>query len=407
MSTSDVWLQIQTQQHASISYYGCFEEQTDGSYAFNQTYSSAHECVHFCLQPGPDDPYFLKFHLSPERQCSCSSRCALVQIGDNLNRVADNLCSTTCPDNSSLSCGGRGNESSYFSVYSIKEDAKSCSAVTIATPMNRPVLIGSFIALVINVLLSGVLLYFTIIEAKETRSPTPVPMWKKISPFNFQLSVMAVSLMGFYAGVIYEAWILGPVTVCLVPLNFFWSASFKTFYLLHSWKRGSAIIFSISSWVANIFRTLIFVAPFVMYAVVIPAIVFAVSLSLSHKQINSLIKESQKWLRIIETISIPIERKFLTICYFGIVANSFCCAAFVAQLVELAAVISTSKLPIQQVRWDAMVQLVFTSVLVTLVAMIVVLRHEDRREAAFRQESLRQALVKYSVTASNETGGVA
>ncbi|KAJ3230192.1 hypothetical protein HDU78_008567 [Chytriomyces hyalinus] len=301
--------------------------------------------------------------------------------------------------------------------------------------MNRSVLIGSFAALGINVLLFGVLLYLTIIEAKESRSPATASTWKNISPFNFQLSAMAISLMGFYAGVIYEGWVLGPITVCLVPLNFFWSATFKTFYLLHSWKRGSAVIYSISASVANGFRSLIYVAPFAMYAVVIPAMVFAVSLSSSRKEFNSLPKESQKWMRIFETIAIslmafidlglllcfifhifkntrvsetePIDRKFLTICYFGIVANTFCCAAFAMQLVELATVIGSSQLPIRQVRWDAMIQLGFTSVLLTLVVMKVVLRHEDRREVAFRQQSLKQALVKYSVTPSNETEGVA
>ncbi|KAJ3249456.1 hypothetical protein HDU77_007707 [Chytriomyces hyalinus] len=172
-----------------------------------------------------------------------------------------------------------------------------------------------------------------------------------------------------------------------------------------------------------------------MYAVVIPAMVYAASLRSSHMEGNSLPKESKKWMRIFETISIilmasidlgllfcfvfhifkntrvsetaPIERKFLTICYFGIVANTFCCAAFVSQLVEFATVLSTSRLAIRQVRWDAMIQLVFTSVLLTLVVMKVVLRHEDRREVAFRQQSLKQALVKYSVTPSNETGGAA
>ncbi|KAI8823865.1 hypothetical protein BJ741DRAFT_633902 [Chytriomyces cf. hyalinus JEL632] len=436
MPTSEVWLQNQTQQQASMYYYGCFEDQAlDRSLAYNRRYSSAVDCMQFCLQPGPDDPYFLKFHVSPDKLCSCSSKCTLVQMGDNLKQVADTFCSNTCPDNSGLICGGRVNGSSYFSAYSIKEDSKRCSAVEMAIPMNRSVLIGSFTAIGINTLLFGVLLYFTITEAKEMGSPATASLWKKISPFNFQLSVMALSLMGFYACIIYQAWILGPATVGLIPPNVFFSATFKTFYLLHSWKRGSAVIYSISAWAAKCFRILIFVAPIVMYAVVIPAIVFAVSLSSSRSGFTPLAKESQEWIRTIEAISIvlmasvdlgllfcfifhifkntrvsktaPIERKFLTICYFGIISNTFCCAAFVTQLVQVVTVISVTRLPVHQVRLDATVHMIFTSVLVTLVVMKMVLRHEDRHEVATQQRSLKQALVKYSFTTSNETGGVA
>ncbi|KAJ3249455.1 hypothetical protein HDU77_007706 [Chytriomyces hyalinus] len=436
MSTSDLWLHNQTQQQAPMYYYGCFEDQAlDRSLAYNRPYSSAIDCMKFCFQPGPDDPYFLKFHVSPDKLCSCSSRCTLVQKGDNLKQVADAFCSNTCPDNSSLICGGRVNGSSYFSAYSIKEDWKSCSAITMAIPMNRSVLIGSFTALGINTLLFVALLYFTITEAKEMGSPASASLWKKISPFNFQLSVMALSLMGFYVCIVYQAWILGPASVPLIPPNVFFSATFKTFYLLHSWKRGSAVIYSISTWAAKCFRILISLASFVMYAVVIPAIVFAVSLSSSRSGITPLAKESQEWIRTIEAISIvlmasvdlgllfcfivhifkntrvsetaPIERKFLKICYFGIISNTLCCAAFVTQLVQVVTVISLTRLPVHQVRLDATVHMVFTSVLVTLVVMKVVLRQEDRRELATQQRSLKQALVKYSVTASNETGVVA
>ncbi|KAJ3233734.1 hypothetical protein HDU78_006254 [Chytriomyces hyalinus] len=263
-------------------------------------------------------------------------------------------------------------------------------------------------------------------DAISSQNPLTIPWWKKVSAFNLHLAVMAVSLICFSLCVIHEAWFMAFWTVLLVPLNFLFSATFKMFYLLHSWKRASSVVSSLSSVAAWCFRIVIRSAPIFLFGVVIPALGYTISVySFGGSMVPELALSFVEWTRIIETTSIiliasidlsllicfvlhifkhtrasetaPIERKFLVICYFGITSNVLCIIAFVAQVVQVATVVSASRFMIRQVTLDAATHLVFTGVLFTLVVMKVVLRQEDRLEANERQKTLRRSIAKYSV----------
>ncbi|KAJ3379942.1 hypothetical protein HDU80_002270, partial [Chytriomyces hyalinus] len=269
-------------------------------------------------------------------------------------------------------------------------------------------------------------LYFIAMDAISSESPLTIPWWKKVSAFNLHLAVMAVSLICFSLCVIHEAWSMAFWTVLLVPLNFLFSATFKLFYLLHSWKRASSVVSSLSSVVAWCFRIVIRSAPIFLFGVVIPALGYTISMySFGGKLVPKLAVSFVEWTRIIETTSIimiasidlsllicfvlhifkhtrtsetaPIERKFLVICYFGITSNLLCIIAFVAQVVQVATVVGASRFIIRQVTLDAATHLVFSGVFFTLVIMKVVLRHEDRLDANERQKTLRRSIAKYSV----------
>ncbi|KAI8823863.1 hypothetical protein BJ741DRAFT_584235 [Chytriomyces cf. hyalinus JEL632] len=425
--SSQMRLQNQTLSQPLLPFAGCFQEQSVGNpFPFNKPYSDAEGCVQFCQQPGPDNPKFLILHRALEPQCACSSGCSLVQVGSDVQRVLDELCSNACPDNSTLMCGGRDSNLGYFAVYSLTQDSSNCAENVMLAPMNRPVLIISFVAIFIAACLFCVLIYFIISEANEMRTFSVI-VWRDvaISPFNIQLFLMTASLLGFYSCVIHETWLLVGTTAYIVPLNFFFSATFKTVYLQHSWMRASVVINSISSLAANCIRICLYTVPIVMYAVTLPAISFVVSLSRLGDGLDTMTQTSQEWMRIIETISIilmasvdlallicfvlhicrntrgsdeaPIEQKFMTISYFGVVANVLCCVAFVVQIEQVATVVVLSRFPVHQVLVDVGTHLVFTAVLLTLVAMKVVVRHADRREITTRRMTLEQNLLKHGI----------
>ncbi|KAJ3231966.1 hypothetical protein HDU81_003382 [Chytriomyces hyalinus] len=291
--------------------------------------------------------------------------------------------------------------------------------------MNRFALTSSYVSISISSCLLCTVLYFITVDAIGSQTPMAAPWWKKVSPFNLHLVVMAVSLICFSLCVIHEAWTMAYWTVVLVPLNFFLSATFKTFYLLHSWKRASSVVYSLSNAVATCFRLVIRATPVFLYGVVIPAVGYTISMyTVEDTQAFTLALSFVDWTRIIETASIilvasidlsllicfiihifkhtrtsetaPVERKFLVICYFGIASNMLCILAFAAQVVQVVTVVSTSRFMIRQVTLDAATHLVFTGVFLTLVAMKVVLRHEDRVDASERQTTLRRSIAKYS-----------
>ncbi|KAI8845354.1 hypothetical protein BJ741DRAFT_703713 [Chytriomyces cf. hyalinus JEL632] len=285
--------------------------------------------------------------------------------------------------------------------------SKSCSDVDMATPMNRFALLSSYFSIGINSCLLCTVLYFIAMDAISSQSPLTIPWWKKVSAFNLHLAAMAVSLIFFSLCVINEAWSMAFWTVLLVPLNFLFSATFKAV-------------------AATCFRIVLRATPLFLFAVVIPAIGYTISMySYGGTMVPALALSFVDWTRIIETTSIilvasidlgllicfvlhifkhtrtsetaPIERKFLVICYFGIASNVLCIIAFVAQVVQVATVVSASRFIVRQVTLDAATHLVFTGVFFTLVVMKVVLRHEDRLEANERQKTLRRSIAKYSV----------
>ncbi|KAJ3240283.1 hypothetical protein HDU81_004197 [Chytriomyces hyalinus] len=419
---------MRLQNHTQSQTLLPFADQATGTlFPYSKPYSDAEDCVQYCLQPGPDDPKFLILHRAREPQCACSSGCSLVQVGNYVQRVSDELCSTPCPDNSTLLCGGHDPNLAYFAAYSLTQDSNNCAEDVMFTPMNRPVLIISFLAICIAACLLCVLIYFVISEANEMRTFSVI-LWRNftISPFNVQLLLMTASLLGFYSCVIHESWLIVGTTAYVVPLNFFFSATFKTVYLLHSWMRASVVINSISSLAGRCIRVCLYTVPVVMYAVTLPAIAFVVSLNNIGDGFGTMTHTSQEWMRILETISIimmasvdlallicfvlhvcrktrdsdeaPIEQKFMTISYFGIVANVLCCVAFVVQIEQVATVVVLTRFPVHQVLVDAGMHLVFTAVLLTLVAMKVVVRHADRCEITTRRMTLEHNLLKYGIT---------
>ncbi|KAJ3254104.1 hypothetical protein HDU77_004259 [Chytriomyces hyalinus] len=419
--------------HPLISFAGCFQEQAAGTpFPYSKPYSGAADCANFCLQPGPDAPNFMILHHALDPHCACSSQCSLTQIGYALQRVPDRLCSNACPNNSSILCGGSDLEAAYFSVYSLKPDSDSCSESAMITPMNRSVLIISFIAIGFNVCIACALLYFIISEANET-PPLAVILGREImiSPFNLQLSLMAMSLLGFYSCIIYESWLFIATTAYLVPLNFFFSATFKTAYLFHSWMRASKVINSVSILTAGCIRICLYTVPIVTYATIIPTIAFLVTLSNPGDGFTALARTSKQWMRFIETASIilvasvdltllicfvlhilkntresehaPVEQKFMMISYFGVIANALCFTALVVQIEQVATVVVASRFPVHQAIVDAATHAVFTAVLLTLVFMKVAVRHLDRCEVTTRRVTLQRNVLKHGLfTTTNE-----
>ncbi|KAJ3235607.1 hypothetical protein HDU81_000307 [Chytriomyces hyalinus] len=413
--------------HPLFPFAGCFQEQTAGTpFPYTKPYSDAADCAKFCLQPGPDDPSFMILYHALDPHCACSSRCTLSQVGNTLQRVADKLCSTACPDNSSLLCGGYDLEHAYFSVYSLKSDSGSCSETAMITPMNLPVLIVSFVAIGFTACILCALLYFIISEAHET-PPLAVIFGKElmISPFNLQLSLMAMSLLGFYSCIIYESWLFVATTAYVVPMNFFFSATFKTVYLFHSWMRASKVINSVSILSAGCIRICLYTVPVVTYATMIPASCFLVTLRNPGDGFTALARTSKQWMRFIETASIilvatvdltllicfvlhilkntresehaPIEQKFMVISYFGVVANALCFTALVVQIEQVATVVVTSRIPVHQAIVDTATHAVFTAVLLTLVLMKAAVRHLDRREVTTRRMTLQRNVLKHGL----------
>ncbi|KAJ3263437.1 hypothetical protein HDU77_010647 [Chytriomyces hyalinus] len=419
VADSSTYPQNTTTADSVAEYTGCFQGKSAGNTnPYRMPFSTMLDCMNFCHQPGVDNPFFFMVYRDPlqaePRWCACSSQCSLVQVGPRLLQVSDVFCTSGCPDSGNPLCDGFDPASIVFSVYSIREGAKSCGKLEMTTPMNQSTLLAYYSAIGITSAVLFALVYFLILESK---SPLPaVTATIMPSPFNLQLLVMAFSLLSFYACVTYEISLLTPISVHLTPLNYFFSATFKTFYLLHSWRRGSYVINSVAPTTINYFRFLIRAAPAFMYAVTIPAIVFAWTFLNPLEELRGIPQMAQQWTRIIETASLilmalvdvglltcfilhivrntrssneqPIEPKFLTICYFGIATNTLCMGAFVGHVVWYVTKVSVSRFPVHQGELDAVTHMVFTAVLVALFAMKILLWNEDRKETSTRRMTM-------------------
>ncbi|KAJ3404102.1 hypothetical protein HDU80_003284 [Chytriomyces hyalinus] len=417
--------QSQARTDPAASYIGCFQGKQEDFLPYGFPFTTISECATLCLQPGPDNPYFLILSRDPH-QCVCSSKCSLVQVGDDLVRVPDSICAAGCGEKNGSLCGGYGAASNQFEVYSIRKESATCSEADIVTPMNRLALSSSLLAMAVNAVVLCALVYFLIYEAEEApQQPRVSSNWKKrVSPFNLQLFLMAVSMIAFFACLYCEALALTAASVYLLPLNFFFSATFKTIYLLHSWARAAKIISSVAPSLAKYFRFLLYLVPIFTYSVTIPAIIFAVLVLETDEELRRIANMSHDCMRILETISIimmtfvdlgllvcfilhifnntrvsvedPVDIKFLTICYFGVVTNGLCVVAFAFQIIRFVTVVSQTRFPVNQAMLDAVTHLIFTAVLVALFAMKLALRVQVHLEIGRRRSTLEHGMTKRS-----------
>ncbi|KAJ3240339.1 hypothetical protein HDU81_004007 [Chytriomyces hyalinus] len=290
--------------------------------------------------------------------------------------------------------------------------------------MNRFALSSSLVAISVNAVVLFALGYFLINEADEApQEPRVSSNWKRrVSPFNLQLFLMAASMIAFYACLYSEAVSLTAASVYVLPLNFFFSATFKTFYLLHSWARAAKIISAVAPSLTKYFRVLLYLVPIFTYSVTIPAIIFAVLVLETDAQWKRIANMSHDCMRILETISIiimtfvdlgllvcfilhifkntrvsvddPVDLKFLTICYFGVVTNVLCVVAFLFHIIRFVTVVSQTRFPVNQAMLDAVTHLIFTAVLVALFAMKLVLRFQAYLEFERRRLEWENGLTK-------------
>ncbi|KAJ3236919.1 hypothetical protein HDU81_010179 [Chytriomyces hyalinus] len=402
----------------TVRYTGCYRGKRDTNIVpFKAPVSNLKECASFCPSPRHDNPYFLMLSIDDafSQQCGCSTMCALAQAGENMERVSDKLCGFPCKDTGTL-CGGVDAAYTYFAVYSISPKSEACSEREINVPLNRPVQVLSYTGLALNVLLLCVFLFF--VHREESRRE-PKREWRKqfASPFNVQLLMMTVSLIGIYICLIVETMSLEAIILYLLPVNYFLSATFKTFFVLYSWGRGSAVINSV--WPAGTiyFQILISGSPALIYSVVVPCVIYAYYYTTS----PVIMHTSSFVLRCLDMSAIAavflldfgllvcfvihirqntrisqtdaLSPRFLSICYYGIAANILCITSFIIFIVRFVTRDTGFHNPVPEYMMDAIIHLVFTAVLAILLGLKISLQWESDRETRSRLSAQERAKV--------------
>ncbi|KAI8832605.1 hypothetical protein BJ741DRAFT_667066 [Chytriomyces cf. hyalinus JEL632] len=391
---------------------------------FKTPVSNLTQCAAFCPSSRHDDPYFMMLYINDtfRQQCGCSTMCALSQLGENMQRVSDEQCSFPCVETGAL-CGGADSIYSYFAVYSISPKSGACSETDVSVPLNRPVQVLSYAGLVLNVLLLFVFLYFVLKEegSKEESSVQDKrgQRWKQmaLSPFNIQLLMMTLSFIGIFACLIIETMRLDAVILSLLPVNHFLSATFKTFFVLYSWGRGSAVIHAVWSTGTQYFQAIIYATPVVIYSVVIAVTVYVnfYTKSAELKATCSLIIRTLDMSAIAAIFLIdfgllvcfvthirqntrisqtdPLSPRLVSICHYGIAANLFCIAAFVIFIDRFMSRDTSLHNAVPEYLTDAIIHLVFTGVLAILLGLKVSLQWESEREVKSRVSMQERAIV--------------
>ncbi|KAI8834377.1 hypothetical protein BJ741DRAFT_709697 [Chytriomyces cf. hyalinus JEL632] len=402
----------------TVQYTGCFRGKRDTNIVpFKAPVSNLRECAAFCPSPLHDDPYFMMLYIDDafSQQCGCSTMCLLAQAGENMVRVSDMQCSFPCKDTGTL-CGGVDSAYTYFAVYSISPKSKACSEREITVPLNRPVQLVSYTGLALNVLL--LLVFFCFVHKEESRRE-PLREWRKqfASPFNIQLLAMALSLIGIYICLIVETRSLEPIILYLLPVNYFLSATFKTFFILYSWGRGSAVINSVWPGGTQYFQILICASPVLLYSNVVSIILYAYYFTTSPiiMHTTSLISRYLDMSAIAAVFLIDfgllvcfvihirqntrvsqtdaLSPRFLSICYYGIAANIFCITSFVIFIVRFVTRDTSFHNTVPEYMMDAIIHLVFTAVLAILLGLKVSLQWESERETRSKLSAQERAKV--------------
>ncbi|KAJ3229500.1 hypothetical protein HDU78_008997 [Chytriomyces hyalinus] len=229
-------------------------------------------------------------------------------------------------------------------------------------PQNAPVLYLSYSVLSLNILLLLAVVAF--ITGPETHALDKKLSLKVIaSPFNVQLILISLSLIGVFSCLIVKSTHLFETTTnYLSALQILFSAVFKSCFLFYSWGRGSSVIESVWPKATRTFQIIIQIHPILTFAPVIPSILFIASMSQPVGSTGNLPEMSRVAMRVLDLTSIisvlvvdlallvcfmiyirrntrisetdKVAPRFLKICYYGTLANVFCIAAFFTFLVR-------------------------------------------------------------------------
>ncbi|KAJ3233816.1 hypothetical protein HDU78_006215 [Chytriomyces hyalinus] len=329
-----------------------------------------------------------------------------------MEAVSDSLCDRPCVDGP---CVGLSEEDAYFSVHRISPESSRCTQWDMAAPFNRSIQIASHAGFGINAL---VLCAFILFVCKfDVRKVERNWTFKDaVSPFNVQLMVMSLSLVGVFSCLILETARLSVEAVFLLPLQYIFSATFKSSFLFYGWGRGSAVVNSIWPAVTRKFQTVVRVTPFLIYSPVIPALGFAIFIIETGNRPNAsqkIIAEIwQHWLRgldVCATLAVflidlvflcffvhyirkstrvsdtePVSQRFLLISYYGVAANLVYITTFVMYLWRFVTMDELVHSPVHEYMLDAVQHLLFTAAFVLLIALKLSLYREHQADLKTR-----------------------
>ncbi|KAI8827302.1 hypothetical protein BJ741DRAFT_630685 [Chytriomyces cf. hyalinus JEL632] len=408
----------QTRTEGNVAVAACFKgKRVYVERQYSTSVSDISECTRFCLGPLQEQPYFAMLFFERNLtglRCRCSLKCSLSETGSNMEAVPDNLCAMPCVDGP---CVGSSEQDAYFSVYPISPESSRCAQWDMAVPFNRSVQNASQAGFGINAL---VLCAFVLFVCKfDVRKVERNWTFKDaVSPFNVQLMVMSLSLVGVFTCLILETARLSVQSVLLLPSQFMLSATFKSSFLFYGWGRGSAVVNSIWPHVTKNFQTVVRIAPFLIYSPVIPALCLAVFINETEDNKRPNVSERiiaemwQHWLRGLDmcaTLTVflidlvflcffvhyirkstrvtdtePVSQRFLLISYYGVAANLVCMVTFVMYLWRVVTMDGVVQSPVYAYMLDAIQHLLFTVAFVLLIALKLSLYREHQADLKTR-----------------------
>ncbi|KAJ3222634.1 hypothetical protein HDU81_009698 [Chytriomyces hyalinus] len=286
-------------------------------------------------------------------------------------------------------------------------------------PLNAPVLWLSYSVLSINAMLLLAVIGF--IAGPETHgSGKKLSLKMLASPFNIQLILISLSLIGVFSCLIVKSTHLFQTeTNYLSALQILFSAVFKSCFLFYSWGRGSSVIESVWPKASRTFQFIIWLHPILIFAPVIPSVIFIVCMSQPIGSAGNLPETSRIAMRVLDLTSIisvlvadlallvcfilyirrntrisktdKVAPRFLKICYYGTLANLFCVAAFFTFLVRYVTTDGLSHSPVADNTSDAIVHCFFTAVFAALFALKIVLHFDSVNEGKRKRAAIDHA----------------
>ncbi|KAI8834378.1 hypothetical protein BJ741DRAFT_609794 [Chytriomyces cf. hyalinus JEL632] len=396
----------------TLAYAGCFRGKHGTDIGpFQRPASNVSECAQMCHEPGPDDPYFMM--LFPDtmlrQQCGCSSLCALRHTGENFDQVADSQCQASTALVNNALMGAADDTYTYYAAYSIRPEYTTCSKAAMVTPLNRTSQILSYAGMVLNSLILCTFIGFVIAhEAGGSKISGISAVLKFVSPFNLQLTLMAVSLIGVFGCLAEQSrTIAGPKSVYLIPAELVFAEVFKVCFLAYGWGRGATVINSVWPNGTKYFTFLVKSASLLIFSPVIPSVIFAESLrpdmeKLIDRDLFKTLVRSLDLASIAAVFSIDlgllvcfivyirtstrisatdaIAPRFLKICYYGAAANVICIGAFFTYLFRYVVMDGRYHSPVHDYTLDAIIHLIFTAILVVLLGLKLALHSDAENE---------------------------
>ncbi|KAJ3244196.1 hypothetical protein HDU78_011293 [Chytriomyces hyalinus] len=402
----------------SFAYAGCFRGKHGTDIGpFQRPASNASECAQMCHEPGPDDPYFMMLFPDPlfRQWCGCSSLCALRHTGENFDQVADSQCQSSSTLVSLM--GAADDTYTYYAAYSIRPEYTTCSKAAMVTPLNRTSQILSYTGMVLNSLILCAFIGFVIVFEVGGGSKISgiSAVLKFLSPFNLQLTLMAVSLIGVFGCIVEQSrTIASPKIVFLIPIELAFAEVFKVCFLAYGWGRGSTVINSVWPNGTKYFTFLVKSAPILIFSPVIPSVILAGSMrpelqNLIDRDLFKALVRSLDLASIAAVFSIDlgllvcfivyirtstristtdaITPRFLKICYYGAAANVICIGAFFTYLFRYV-VMDHYHSPVHDYTLDAIIHLIFTAILVVLLGLKLAL-HSDAENEKREKKSMQ------------------